>query len=278
MRFRNFAINLGAIAVLAAIALSLQFPKLNQRLNGQTLEDTRKGVRDEEARLKLIGHLPPRGLGFNNMIANFTFLQFLQYFGDDIARNSFQTGYSLSPRYFENIVDRDPRFLSSYIYMSSSVSMFAGVPSEANNIYTKGLKSINPDKQPTAYLIWRYKATDQLLFLGDGKGARDSYLKAAEWAEQVKATDKTIKDTQLVAQLSRESAKWLEEDRDLSKAQIGAWTMVLQNAVDKKTIQAVAQELDKLGMKVEIQNGAPVIVPKNVAPQNDVLKKPTEAL
>lgn len=263
MRFRNLAINLGAIALFAAIALSLQFPKLNQRLTGQTLEETRKGVREEEARLKLIRQLPPRGLGFNNMIANFAFLQFLQYFGDDISRNNFQTGYSLSPLYFENIIDRDPRFLSSYIYMSASVSIFAGVPSKAIGIYEKGLQSLNPDLQPTAYRVWRYKATDHLLFLGDAKGARESYLKAAEWADRVKTTDKTVEDPKLVAEFSRQSAKWLEEDRDLSKAQIGAWYLVLQNAVDKKTLQVVSQEVDKLGMKIEVKDGVPTIVPKN---------------
>ena len=272
MRFRSLAINLGAIAAFAAIVLSLQLPKLNQRLSGQTLEDTRKAVREEEARLKVIRQLPSRGLGFNNMIANFTFLQFLQYFGDDTARNSFQTGYSLSPRYFENIIDRDPRFVNGYLYMSASVSMFAGVPSQAIAIYDHGLRSLDPTKQPTAYTVWRRKATDQLLFLGDAKGARESYLKAAEWVEQTKATDKLLEDPQVIAQKSRESAKWLEENRDLRKAQIGAWTIVLQSAVDKKTVETVAQELDKLGMKIEIKDGQSVIVPKDIL-QKNVLQK-----
>ncbi len=263
MRFRNLVINLGAIAAFAAIALSLQFPKLNQRLSGQTLEETRKSVRDEEARLKLIRQLPSRGLGFNNMIANFTFLQFLQYFGDDMARNNFQTGYSLSPLYFANIIDRDPRFLSSYLYMSSSVSMFAGLPKDAIDLYSKGLKSLNPDQQPSAYTVWRYKATDQLLFLGDGKGARDSYLQAAAWGDRASLSGKKlVEDPKLVAEFSRQSAKWLEEDRDLTKAQIAAWSMVLKNVVDKKTFQIIAQEVDKLGMKIEIKDGTPVIVPK----------------
>jgi hypothetical protein len=263
MWFRKLAINLGAIAAFAAIALSLQFPKLNQRLSGQTLAETRKSVRDEEARLKLIRQLPSRGLGFNNMIANFAFLQFLQYFGDDIARNNFQTGYGLSPLYFANIVDRDPRFLSSYIYMSSSVSMFAGLPREAINIYSKGLKALDPDRQPSAYTVWRYKATDQLLFLGDAKGARESYLQAAAWGDRASLSDKKlVENSKLVAEFSRQSAKWLEEDRDLTKAQIGAWSMALQNAVDKKTVQIIAQEVDKLGMKIEIKNGTPFIVPK----------------
>jgi len=263
MRVRNLIINLGAIALFAGIALSLQFPRLNQRLGKQTSEDIRKSVTEEEARLTLIRQLPPRGLGFNNMIANFAFLQFLQYFGDDTARVNFQTGYGLSPLYFSNIIDRDPRFISSYIYMSASLSMFAGVPSEANNIYAKGLRSLDPNIQPSAYTVWRYKATDQLLFLGDAKGARESYLKAAEWADiAAKSGKDLIDDPQLVANLSRQSASWLEEERDLTNAQIGAWSVVLRNATDKKTVQIVAQEVDKLGMKLEDQNGILVIVPK----------------
>lgn len=263
MRFRKLAINLGAIAVFAAIALALQFPKLNQRLSGQTPEETRKAVRDEEARLKLIRQLPPRGFGFNNMIANFAFLQFLQYFGDDVSRNTLQTGYGLSPLYFENIIARDPRFIKSYIYMSASVSIFAGAPSQAIEIYSKGLKSLNPDQQPSAYTVWRYKATDQLLFLGDAKGARFSYLQAAAWAERASLSGKDlIEDPKFAAEISRQSAKWLEEERDLTKAQIGAWSVVLQNAMDKKTVEIIAQELDKLGMKIEIENGIQVIVPK----------------
>lgn len=263
MRFRNLAINLGAIAIFGVITLSLQFPKLNQRLNGQTIEETRKAVRDEEARLKLVQQLPLRGLGFNNLIADFAFLQFLQYFGDDIARNNFQTGYSLSPLYFANIIDRDPRFTSSYIYMSASVSMFAGSPRKAVEIYTKGLKSLEPTQQPSSYTVWRYKATDQLLFLGDAKGAKESYLKAAEWADKASLSDKKlVEDPKISAESSRQSAQWLEVDRDLTKAQIGAWSLVLQNATDKKTVQIVAQELDKLGLKIEITNGSQTIVPK----------------
>jgi hypothetical protein len=263
MRFRSLVINLGVIAVFGAIALNLQLPKLNQRLSGQTVEETQKAVREEGARLKVLRQLPSRGFGFNNMIANFAFLQFLQFFGDDVARNKFQTGYSLSPLYFENIVDRDPRFLSSYIYMSSSVSMFAGLPRQAIDIYSRGLNYLSPEQQPTAYMVWRYKATDQLLFLADAKGARESYLQAAAWGDRAGFSDqKSIDIAKSVAELSRQSAQWLEQDRDLSKAQIGAWSLVLQNATDKKTVQIVAEELNKLGMKIEVKDGRPIIVPR----------------
>jgi hypothetical protein len=111
--------------------------------------------------------------------------------------------------------------------------------------------------------VWRYKATDQLLFLGDAKGARFSYLQAAAWAERASLSGKDlIEDPKFAAEISRQSAKWLEEERDLTKAQIGAWSVVLQNATDKKTVEIIAQELDKLGMKIEIENGVQVIVPK----------------
>lgn len=263
MRFRNLVINLGAIAVFGAIALSLQLPKLNQRLIGQNLEDTQKSVREEEARLRVIRQLPSRGLGFNNMIANFTFLQFLQYFGDDVARSKFQTGYGLTPMYFYNVIDRDPRFLSTYLYVSSGVSMFAGQPKQAIDIYNRGLKSLNPEQQPAAYMVWRYKATDQLLFMGEAKGARESYLQASVWAEKASLSgQKMIDDPKLVAEVSRQSAQWLEKDVDLTKAQIAAWSLVLGNATDKKTVEIVAQELDKLGMKIEIKDGRAIVVPK----------------
>jgi len=263
MRFRNLVINLTAIAIFGATTLALQFPKLNQKLSGQTLAETQKAVREEEARLRLIRQLPSRGLGFNNMIADFAFLQFLQYFGDDPARNDFQTGYSLSPLYFENIIDRDPRFLSSYLYVSSSVSMFAALPKKAIDIYSRGIKSLNPDQQPSAYIVWRYKAADQLLFVGDAKAARESYLQAAAWADRASLSGQKLSDDpKLVAELSRESAQWLEQDRDLSKAQISAWSMVLQNATDKKTVQIVAQELDKLGKKIEVKDGKLIVVPR----------------
>ena len=263
MRFRNLAVNLMAIVTFAAIALSLQLPKLNQRLSGQTLEETNKAVREESARLQLLKQLPSSGFGFNNMIANFAFLQFLQYFGDDISRNDFQTGYGLSPRYFENIITRDPRFVSTYLYISSSVSIFAGVPEQAIAIYSKGLESLNPDIQPESYVVWRYKAIDQLLFSGDAKGARASYLSAAEWADRAARTGKKLTDDpRQVAESSRQSAKWLSVDRDLSKAQIAAWSMVLKNAVDKKTLQIVAKQLDRLGMKIDIRDGVLVVVAK----------------
>jgi tetratricopeptide (TPR) repeat protein len=263
MRFRNLVINLGAIAIFGAIALSLQLPRLNQKLIGQNLEETQKSVREEESRLRVIRQLPSRGLGFNNMIANFTFLQFLQYFGDDVARNKFQTGYGLTPMYFYNVIDRDPRFLSSYLYVSSGVSIFSGQPKQAIEIYTKGLKSLNPDQEPAAYMVWRYKATDQLLFMGDAKGARESYLQASDWAEKASLSgQKLVDDPKLAAELSRQSAQWLEQERDLTKAQIAAWSLVLGNATDKKTVEIVAQELDKLGMKIEIKDDRPVVVPK----------------
>ncbi|MEE3719486.1 hypothetical protein V2H45_22335 [Tumidithrix elongata RA019] len=263
MRLVNLAVNVGAIAVCLATTLALQLPQLNQRLVGQTLESDRKAVKQEEARLQLLSRLPPKGLGFNNMIANFAFVSFLQYFGDDEARVDHKTGFGLSPKYFEVIVDRNPRFLNIYIYLSTSVSMFAAAPRKAIALYSKGLESLSPEQEPYAYTVWRRKATDELLFLGDAEAARKSYLKAAEWVERAKFGADAISETKYVAQWSRESAAWLSEKRDLRSAQIAAWKLVLSTAIDKKTLQNIAIEIDKLGMELTVgEDGKIDIVPK----------------
>jgi hypothetical protein len=253
MRFANLAVNVGAIAVCLATTLALQLPQLSQRITGQTLESDQKITKQEEARLQVFNRLPPRGFGFNNIIANYAFISFLQYFGDDVARVDHKTGFGLSPKYFEVIVARNPRFINIYLYLSTSVSMFAGMPRNAIALYDKGLQSLSPQQEPYAYTVWRRKATDQLLFMGDADGARVSYLKAAEWVDQATFGADAIPETKTIAQSSRESAAWLSEKRDLRSAQISAWRLVLATALDRKTVQNIASELDKLGMELIVK-------------------------
>ncbi|MEY3327985.1 MAG: hypothetical protein RLZZ115_866, partial [Cyanobacteriota bacterium] len=58
----------------------------------------------EAARLGLLKKFPT--LGYGNLVAGWTFLNFLQYFGDNLARE--QTDYELLDNYFEVIVAHDP--------------------------------------------------------------------------------------------------------------------------------------------------------------------------
>jgi hypothetical protein len=257
-----------AIALLGATVVGLQIPKLKQKLTGQSAESDRQWVVQEGAKLKAMKLIPARGFGFNNLISSWTFLSFLQYFGDDIARAKHRTGYSLSPDYFGIIINRDPRFINSYIYLSTSVTIFAAQPKQAVEFFGIGLKALVPEIQNQAYTVWRRKAVDQLLFLGDTPAARQSYLKTAEWAERAKFNAVDLAETKIIAQVSRQTADFLSRNPDSKAARINGWSYILGTAVDRKTAELAIAELNKLGIEVEAkENGQFGIVPRRQDPK-----------
>ncbi|MGB7444685.1 MAG: hypothetical protein WA919_26760, partial [Coleofasciculaceae cyanobacterium] len=170
------------IALWSATAVVLlQLPQL-QTLRNKTETPTasalQKELKLEKLRLNLLEKIP--AFGFDNLLSDWVFLNFLQYFGDNQARS--QTGYALSPDYFQIIIDRDPRFLEAYLPLSTSISMYAAQPEKSVALMEKGLKSMSPQTPDKSYYVWRYKGIDELLFLGDGQAAQQSFAKAAEWA------------------------------------------------------------------------------------------------
>ncbi len=222
----------------------LQFPRLqtvlrtNQTVTKEALE---KDVLAEQARLKLLKKIP--GFGYDNIISNWTYLSFLQYFGDDEAR--IKTGFHISPDYFEIILTKDPRFLTAYFSLSSSTSLFAGKPERSIKIIEQGLKSVNPWVPERSYYIWRYKGTDELLFLGDSQAAKKSFAKAADWA-----SNHSDEESKAVASISQQTASFLAQNPDSKYAQISTWAMVLNNRVDEKTQKKAIAAIEALGGEV----------------------------
>jgi hypothetical protein len=206
-------------------------------------EQAERESQETEAQLQFLQKLP--SLGFDNLIADWAFLQFLQYFGDSEARS--KTGYGLSPEFFEIIVDRDPKFIQAYPFLSSSVSIYAGKPEKTVELMEKGLQSLSPETAPGAYYIWRYKATDELLFLGDAQSAQRSFEKAAEWAGL-----SSDPESKAIAQASLQTAQFLSENPDSKRAQVNAWLMVLSNAPDQPTQGLAISRIQKLGGQVSI--------------------------
>ncbi len=240
-------LNVGLGLIAGGLAIALQVPRLQRATGGESAADSRNWVAQEEIRLQALKRLPERGFGFRNMVANWTFLSFLQYFGDDLARDVHGTGYGLSGDYFDIIVRSDPRFVYSYLYLSTAISMYSADPRRAIALYRQGLPFLDPKRQPNAFLVWRFRGIDELLFLGDGKAARRSFLRAAEWAETAAARAANPEDLRLGAQLSRQTAAFLAENPDSLPARRGAWRSVLALARDRKTIDRVVQELRALG-------------------------------
>jgi hypothetical protein len=224
------------------VIVNLQQGQLEQ-INQETvvsLEQLQKQDEQEKVKLELLRKIP--SFGFDNLIADWTFLRFLQYFGDENVRNI--TGYSLSPEYFDIIINRDPRFLDVHTFLSTSVSIYAGMPQKTVELMEKSLESVLPT-QPNAYYVWRNKAIDELLFLGDSQAAQKSFEIAAEWA-----SINSDPESQMVAEVSRNTAEFLRTNPNSIKAQINAWLMVFSHAVDDRVRNLAINKITSLGADV----------------------------
>lgn len=232
-----------ALACMTAIG-AFQTPKLRELkakskvISPQTLK---RDLASEALYLKLMQKLPT--FGFDQLVSDSIFLRFLQYFGDDEARD--QSDYSLSPEYFEIVINRDPLFLEAYFFLSGSTSLYAAMPERSIELMDKGIQSLTPKIPRNSYYVFRYKGTDELLFLGDARAAKQSFTKAAEWASLY--PDSTSQD---VARFSRKTVEFLSRNPRSKFAQFGAWSMILIEAKDKRTRERVIQRIQSLGGRV----------------------------
>lgn len=245
-RNQLIVISLVAVVCIGAIAL-LQVPQLRQlrqRSQTATVEQIRRDVLTEKTRLSFLQKTP--SFGFDNLVANWTFLSFLQYFGDDTARA--KTDYRLSADYFADVLQRDPYFLQAYLFASNSIALYSGMPETSVALMQQGLRSLKPNAPPGSYYVWRQLGIDQLLFLGDSQSARQSFETAANWA-MVSPEPGSAE----VAELSRQTAAFLANNPNSRTAQVAAWTMVLQSAPDDRTQQMAISQIAGLGGRV-IQN------------------------
>lgn len=250
------------LLVMLVCVLSIvwfQYPNLRQLQDRSqvTTETVLRETELEQVRLQFLQKTP--SFGFDNLVADWTFLNFLQYFGDEVARA--QSDYRLSPDYFEVILKRNPYFLPAYTFLSTSGSIYAGQPERVVAITQAALQSLGPDQPPGSYYALRQLGIDQLLFLGDAEAARQSFLKAAEWARA-----STMPESDRVAQLSQQTADFLANNPDSKYAQIAAWSMVLTSVPDERTRQTATAQIEALGGSiVEQPDGSFSIIP----PQQD---------
>ena len=222
----------------------IQLPKLQNLINSKHLasvETLEKEIKSEKIRLNFLKKMP--SFGYNNFFADLVYLNFLQYFGDNQVRD--KTGYSLSPEYFEVILERDPRFLAAYGSLSISTSLYAAMPERAITLAEKGLKSLSPSVPEKSYYVWRYKGVDELLFLGNAKAAQQSFATAANWASNF-----SDPESQFIAHTSQKTAEFLSRNPNSKYAQIATWVVVLNNQVDEKTQKRAIREIEALGGKV----------------------------
>lgn len=246
---QNLGQTLGAIAfaIVALIGIGiLQRPQL-QSLQDRELR-TEAEMRQENDtianQLNVLKRSP--AFGYDNLMADWAFLSFIQYFGDDDARQ--KTGFALSPEFFEIIVQRDPFFMDPYFFLSTSASVYAGVPERSVALMDKGLSQMTPTMPPDSFYLWRQKAVDEILFLGEPEQAEQSFRTAAEWARESGAPG-----SEDIAAMSEQTAEFLANNPDSTNAQIGAWLMVLSSSPDERVRQTALLRIESLGGQI-IQN------------------------
>ena len=226
--------------------IAFQLPQLNRlsaKAKNTPTASFKKELELEKVRLNLLKNIP--SFGFNNLASDWTFINFILYFGDDEARA--KTGYALSPEYFEDILNRNPYFLDAYPFLSSSTTLYAGMPERTIDLMEKRLKSLSPKAPPKAYYIWRYKGTDELLFLGNAQAARQSFQTAGDWADTY-----VDSDSKYIAKISHQTAKFLASNPNSKSAQVNAWTLVLTNAFDDRVRKIAISRIQALGGTVSI--------------------------
>lgn len=204
----------------------------------EILEENRKLQRQ----LTTLSHLP--SLGFGNALAASTFLGFLQYFSDVSMQE--EISQHLSPDFFNAIIKFDPFYRDYYLFLSGSTTFHAAQPEKTVDLMARGLERIDPNLVSDSFYIWRYKGSDELLFLGDATSARESFENAAWWA---RLSDRP--DSQIVGQASEQTATFLRQDPESRYAQIAAWNSILTNAVNEDIRKRATQRIQELSENQE---------------------------
>ena len=226
---------------LAGIVIlqSQEYKKSAQQLNYENY----LSQENQEARLIKFQKQSPN-LGFDNLVADWSYLNFVQYFGHANARETI--GYQLVPEYFETISHIDPRFTQAHLRLSIANSMYAGNADQTIVLMNQLLELVDPKSEESA-LLWTSKGLDELLFLGNKKAAIKSYKIAAKWADlsnDNRPDGLTIKDL--------EKALEFTDEIDLKEAQVRAWSSVLVHIKDNQKKKEIISRIDNLKEEILI--------------------------
>ncbi len=246
----SFLVAMMLVAIIAVFQ-SFQLDQLTRSNDTSSVAQLKQREEGIGFKLQIWKNIPT--FGFRNLLADWTFLDFLQYFGDTKIRR--QIGYEISPDFFKVIIDRDPLFIETYLYLTNTVSMYAGQPETAVELLEQGLNYMSPTVPKNSYLVWRYKGTDELLFLGNSDAAQQSFATAADWARALDTPESLS-----MADLSQQTADFLAQDPDSQLAQINAWMQVLLRAVDDQVREIAVTNIEALDGEIVVTEGGQVTV------------------
>ncbi|MBC7968863.1 MAG: hypothetical protein H7Z11_01795 [Verrucomicrobia bacterium] len=248
----------GAIAIAALTGVILMQRSQLARPS-LWISDPKQAEQQEGIKLRLLKQAPT--FGFDNLVADWTFLNFLQYYGDNDVR--VKTGYALSPQYFDIITRLDPRFIEVYLFLSGSISYQLGEPQIAVQFMDRGTAALSPQITPQAFQVWRFKGLDQLLLLGDVQGSIYSHEMAEKWVQGT--------PYQGLAPLFQQTAAFLRRDPNSVPVRFQAWVSIYYQAGaarDQATQERAKQEILALGGQTRLKGGqVTFVLPERAAPK-----------
>ncbi len=243
-KLRQLLATSGAIALSFLAVVGLQRPRLAALLNQSeslTPAAYQRQVEQAKLNLELLQNIP--ALGFDNLLADWIFLQYLQYFGDDDARQV--TGYGLVLDYLRPVIRNDPRFRDAHLYLATSGTLYAAQPAATDELMAWGLQFMQPQHPRHAYRVLNNRGVNQFLFLGNLPAALESIEQAADWAASYDEPG-----AQATADNIRRFADFLAQNPDSKVAQISAWMTILNSVPDEPTQERVIGEIEDLGGRV----------------------------
>lgn len=238
--WQQTALYLGIATVAAVVAVTLQWVRLDRLRQAQidpVLEQEQFALQ-----LAVLDRLP--SFGFKNLLADWTFLQYLQYFGDEAARE--QTGCTLNATYLDLVTRYDPRFFTAYLFVPSGVSYCQGEPERSITLLDRGLDAMSADLQDNVFSLAVLKALDRLLLLGDVPKAIADYEQAADIAAQSERFAH-------IAPRLRQTAEFLRNNPNSIEPRFIGWQEVYYNATDDRVRERAIAELKALGAEVRRQ-------------------------
>ena len=240
MKVRRINIS-SSILVFTVLWMLIGNVQLHFLRSTKVTDNAKEKGHPETARMSVIKKVPT--VGFRNLVANWTFVQFLQYFGDTKARE--QRGYDSSSSYLSTAIHHDPYFTDLYVFLSGSTTLYAGRPEDTVKVMSEGLAQLDTKRAPDSYYVWRYKGTDELLFLNDSESAKHSFDMAANWASEFDDDE-----SNLVMKVSQQTVQFLTDNPDSKQAQINAWSSLFSTAIDKDTRDRAVKKIEELGGSV----------------------------
>jgi hypothetical protein len=188
----------------------------------------------EATTLDTLAKLP--NFGNRNLVADFLWLRFSQYFGDTQARA--KSGYGLSYKYLETITGKDLHFANAYRIANLAVAYKMGRTDLAEALLIKGIRA-NPD----AYLLWQARGFLHFLYTGDITKAIYCFRKNAGLAVAVDGNRQQRWGNYWFAM-----ARYLEVSKSNVWTRRQIWLEVYANASDASTKVLALAQLDKLGV------------------------------